>query len=217
MTKIDDWFIEVDELPKLTKEARNIKCLRDLIVRDKVPPTRDEGKVARVKGRSRIEIAFIYFYLNREQFGNYDGEERIAVIKKRVGYTWPIDEAVWTAIAELEEDLVNIEDKIIDNFEVTLQKYARFLKQINKRNDRALLLLERASTEDETFEVSIEIDRLMDKSRDDIKWILDATNQMKVTFKNLEELRVLKNVKGRKRKGNELELNKDLYERKHDV
>lgn len=213
---IDSWFEIENGVPVLSREARNISCLLKLITRDKVPTTTVDGKTARVKVKSRKEIAFIYYVLKTDEFSNYSGKERIEIIKKRLDIDFEIDKQVWDAIDELKEDLVTIEEKLLKNFTETLYGYVTFLGKIGERVQANIEFLERP-VENMTLSDIQEVDRILDKRKEDFKWILDASNQLKTTFKNIEELKVVKNVKGRKKKADRLQTDVDLYRRREDV
>lgn len=206
-------LFELDgDIPYLSKEARNIKCFLTIINRDKGKQKLISGVNKLIKETARKEIAFIYFYVNREEYANYEDSERIAIIKKRLGIDFELDDEVWKAVNELKQDAVTREEKLIENYYDTLDNYTILLKELNAKTKKVITLL---NVDDAKLkpEERIERDTLLENCRSDFKWCMDASNQLKVTFKNLEELNIAKAAKSRKIKVNRLETDRKLYER----
>jgi hypothetical protein len=211
---MENWFdTDDDGLPVLSNEAKNISCLKLLIVRDKNKPESYNGKTIRPKRKSVKEIAFIYYYLNKSMFDNYENKERIRVIKDRLTIDWEIekDELVIKALEELKPDLITIEENVIDASYDALYSITKLFKSITNKNKDIIDMLDINDSDLNSEEIR-ERDKRIEKAKEEIKWVLDSSNQLKTTFSNIEQLKVVKNSKTRqKRKVNRLEEDRSFY------
>lgn len=90
------------------------------------------------------EVAFIYFYCNREYYAGYNDKHRVNVIKERVklSATWSVGTAMQVCINELLVDTETITFKTVNSIKKQLHNYTILLDVISDKNNVALLTVQ---------------------------------------------------------------------------
>lgn len=195
---IEDLFnIGEDGLPYCNTEARFIKSIQDIYLRDKGTQverigTNGSTKPRRVKEKSVKEIAFIYFKLSKKFFTSYSEQERDNLILKRLNLDDYVltDELVQTAIKELKADVTLVEEKLINLIEENLHDQIDLIKEIGISNKTSLLFLRNTPVNEQMGESIETRNNITEKIKNNLGEMLRIVKDISLSVTELKKLRI---------------------------
>jgi hypothetical protein len=132
--QVNDIF-DIDEkgLPVLKPIARTIRSFANVIKKN----NKKHGYQTDINDK---ELAFIYYYCNKNMFNGYLAKQRFRTIVRRLGLpdNWEADEEVTIAINDLLDDSETSVEKSLRVVQESLLRFVDVLDEIGSRNDARL-------------------------------------------------------------------------------
>lgn len=195
---IDDLFkIGEDELPYCNTEARFIKSIQDIYLRDTGTQVKRVGvngstKPRRLKEKAVKELAFIYFKVNKKFFNTYSESERDNLILKRLNLDDYVltDSLITIAVNELKQDVTLVEEKLINVIEENLHDQIELVKEVGISNKTALLFLKNTPIDEQMGTALQERVNLLDSIKGNLNEMLRAIKDISLAVGELKKLRI---------------------------
>jgi hypothetical protein len=195
---IDDLFkIGDDDLPYCNTEARFIKSIQDIYLRDKgeqVEKISKRGivKAGRIKNSAVKELAFVYFKVNKKFFNTYSEDERDNLILKRLNLDNYVltDELITIAVNELKSDVTLVEEKLINVIEENLHDQIELVKEVGISNKTALSFLKNTPINEQMGTALQERVNLLDSIKSNFNEMLRAIKDISLAVGELKKLRI---------------------------